>query len=94
MTERLTNTANSYIGGAKETIGEKIGNPELAAAGASQKAQAESAQRMADNRTRAEGAGHKLEGQAQQKVGALTGDTTLEARGKANETLGDIQRNI
>ncbi|KAG0084209.1 hypothetical protein BGZ93_007309 [Podila epicladia] len=94
MTERMTNTAKQYMGSAKESIGTAIGNPDLAASGAAQKSQAEAAQRMADQKTHAEGIGHTVEGQAQQKVGSLTGDKSMEARGHANEALGDIQRNV
>lgn len=94
MTERLSNTANQYMGSAKESIGSAIGNPDLAASGAAQRAQAETAQRLADSKTRAEGVGHTVEGQAQKKVGSLTGDKSMEARGHANEALGDMQRNV
>jgi len=94
MTERLSNTANQYMGSAKESIGSAIGNSDLAASGAAQRAQAEAAQRLADSKTHAEGAGHTVEGQAQKKVGSLTGDKSMEARGHANETLGDMQRNV
>lgn len=94
MTERLSNTANSYIGGAKQTIGQTLGFSDLAANGAAQKAQADAAQRLTDAKTHADGVGHKVEGQAQIKVGSLTGDKSMEARGHANEALGDVQRNV
>ncbi|KAF9111942.1 hypothetical protein BGX27_004202 [Mortierella sp. AM989] len=94
ISEKLANATNSYIGGAKQTVGEALGYPNLAASGAAQKAQADSAQRIADAKTHTEGVGHTVEGQAQAKVGALTGDKSMEARGHANETLGDVQRNV
>ncbi|KAF9380078.1 hypothetical protein CPB97_008595 [Podila verticillata] len=94
MTERLSNTANQYMGSAKESIGSAIGNTDLAASGAAQRAQAEAAQRLADNKTHAEGLGHTVEGQTQKKVGALTGDKSMEARGYGNEALGNVQRNV
>ncbi|KAF8935621.1 hypothetical protein CPC16_008679 [Podila verticillata] len=94
MTERLSNTANQYMGSAKETIGSAIGSENLAANGAAQRAQAEAAQRLADTKTHTEGLGHTVEGQAQKKVGSLTGDRSMEARGHANEALGDVQRNV
>ncbi|KAG0031253.1 hypothetical protein BGZ81_001542 [Podila clonocystis] len=94
MTERMTNTANSYIGGAKQSIGSAIGSSDLEARGAAQKAQADAAQRLADNKTHAEGLGHQVEGQVQQTVGSITGDKSMEARGHANEALGDVQRNV
>ncbi|KAF9910575.1 hypothetical protein EC991_006134 [Linnemannia zychae] len=94
ISEKVSNTANSYIGGAKQTIGETIGNSNLAASGAQQKAQADSAQKAAEAKTHAEGLAHKAQGQVQQNVGSLTGNTSQEARGHANEIKGDIQRNV
>ncbi|KAF9960897.1 kinesin-like nuclear fusion protein [Mortierella alpina] len=94
FTEKMSNTANSYIGGAKQTVGETLGYTNLAANGAAQKAQADSAQRLADAKTHTEGVGHKVEGEAQTKIGSLTGDRSMQARGEANQTLGDIQRNV
>ncbi|KAG9324892.1 hypothetical protein KVV02_003299 [Mortierella alpina] len=94
ITDKISNTANSYIGGAKETVGNAIGNSNLAANGASQKAQADAAQKAADAQTHTEGVGHKIEGQVQQTVGSATGNTTLEARGHANEARGDIERSV
>ncbi|KAF9109892.1 hypothetical protein BGX30_008204, partial [Mortierella sp. GBA39] len=61
MTDRISNTYNSTLGGAKQTIGETIGNTNLAASGAQQKAQADAAQRAADAKTNAEGLGHKAQ---------------------------------
>ncbi|KAG0286131.1 hypothetical protein BGZ97_007542 [Linnemannia gamsii] len=94
MTERIQNTANSYIGGAKQTIGETIGNSNLAASGAQQKAQADAAQKAADAKTHAEGVGHKIQGEVQQNVGSLTGNTSMEARGHANEARSDLERKV
>ncbi|KAH7049815.1 hypothetical protein BKA57DRAFT_461296 [Linnemannia elongata] len=94
MTDRISNTANSYIGGAKQTIGETIGNNNLAASGAQQKAQADAAQKAADAKTHAEGVGHKVQGEVQQNVGSLTGNTSMEARGHANEVRGDLERKV
>ncbi|KAI1320932.1 hypothetical protein EDD11_009255 [Mortierella claussenii] len=92
MTDRISNTANSYIGGAKQSIGETIGNNNLAASGAEQKAQADARQAAADAKTHTEGVGHKIEGKAQQTVGSITGNTSQQARGHANEAKGDLER--
>ncbi|KAF9358262.1 hypothetical protein BGX26_002130 [Mortierella sp. AD094] len=94
MTDRISNTASSYIGGAKQTVGQTIGNESLAASGAEQKAKADAAQAAADARTHAEGAGHTVQGKVQQSVGSLTGNTSMEARGHANETKGDLERKV
>ncbi|KAK3835251.1 MAG: hypothetical protein JOS17DRAFT_736618 [Linnemannia elongata] len=94
MTDRISNTVNSTLGGAKQTIGENIGNPDLAASGAAQKSQADAAQKAADAKTHAEGIGHKVQGEIQQNVGSLTGNTSMEARGHANEVRGDLERKV
>ncbi|KAF9967465.1 hypothetical protein BGZ70_009459 [Mortierella alpina] len=94
MTDRLQNTANSTIGGAKQTLGNAIGNPDLAASGASQKAQADAAQKAADAKTHAEGVGHNIQGTTQKAVGSVTGNSSLEARGHANDARGDLERKV
>ncbi|KAG0282705.1 hypothetical protein BGZ96_000204, partial [Linnemannia gamsii] len=94
MTDRLANTTNAYIGAAKQAIGNTFGNPTLASSGAQQQSRAESAQKAADAKTHAQGAGHKVEGQVQQNVGALTGNAAMESRGNANEVRGDLERKV
>ncbi|KAF9128476.1 hypothetical protein BG015_004333 [Linnemannia schmuckeri] len=94
MTDRLANTTNAYIGAAKQAIGNTIGNTTLAANGAQQQSQAESAQKAADAKTHTQGVGHKVEGQVQQNVGSLTGDKSMEARGNATEIRGDLERKV
>ncbi|KAK3839708.1 MAG: hypothetical protein J3R72DRAFT_525197 [Linnemannia gamsii] len=85
ISDKVSNTYNSTMGGAKQTLGETLGNTNLAASGAQQKAQADAAQKAADAKTHAEGLGHKAKGEVQQNVGSMTGNTGMEARGHANE---------
>ncbi|KAG9064255.1 hypothetical protein KI688_003443 [Linnemannia hyalina] len=94
MTDRIQNTANSYIGGAKQTVGETLGYSDLAANGAHQKTQADAAQKAADAKTHAEGVGHKVQGEVQKNVGSLTGNNDMEARGHVNEVRGDLERKV
>ncbi|KAF9952653.1 hypothetical protein BGZ72_006017 [Mortierella alpina] len=94
MTDRLQNTANSYIGGAKQTVGNAVGNSSLAAEGAAQKAHAETSQKAADAKTHAEGLGNTIQGNIQKTVGAAVGNHTLEAKGHANVARGEVQKNI
>ncbi|ORZ18289.1 hypothetical protein BCR41DRAFT_352145 [Lobosporangium transversale] len=94
LSDRVSNTANSYVGGAKQTIGETLGNNNLAASGAQQKSEAEARQAAADAKTHAEGIGHTAQGKVQQTVGSLTGNTSQQARGHANETQGTLERNV
>ncbi|KAF9978656.1 hypothetical protein BGZ73_001309 [Actinomortierella ambigua] len=94
MTDRLNNTANQFIGAAKENVGHAIGNPNLAASGAEQRARGEAAQKMADAKTHAEGLQNKAKGEIQQKVGEVTGNNSMRAKGAGNAALGDAQRSV
>ncbi|KAF9178871.1 hypothetical protein BGZ51_007294 [Haplosporangium sp. Z 767] len=94
MADKIRNTANEAMGGTKEKIGSKIGNPNMAASGAAQKSQAQANQRAKEAERHAHGMGHNVEGQTQKTTGAMTGDRSLEARGYANDALGDAQRKI
>lgn len=94
MTDRLSNTYNSTVGGAKETVGRAVGNESLAGSGAAQKAEAQANQRAQEAQTKAKGVAHNIEGAAQKAVGGATNDHSLEARGHGNSALGDVQRNV
>lgn len=94
VSTKVSNTANSYIGGAKQTIGETIHNPDLAARGAAQKVQADTAQKVADAKIQAEAAAHKVEGHSQKASGNVLGDYSLEASGEGNITKGEIERRV
>ncbi|KAG0353585.1 hypothetical protein BGZ54_002188, partial [Gamsiella multidivaricata] len=93
ITEKITNTAKSYMGGAKQAVGETVGSSDLAASGAAQKTEAETSQAIADAKLKTEGVADKIEGKAKAAAGSLTGDTTLEASGHADDALGDVKRN-
>jgi uncharacterized protein YjbJ (UPF0337 family) len=94
ITERITNTISSYMGSAKQVVGEKLGSPEMVASGVAQKTQADNVLRNAAAKTHAEGHGHNVEGQAQKKVGSLTGDKVMYAKGEANDAIGNAQRSV
>ncbi|KAG0204998.1 hypothetical protein BGX28_003248 [Mortierella sp. GBA30] len=94
MTERMSNKIKSAVGGAKQTIGEVIGNREMAASGAAQKAEADTSQRFAEKKAQEEEVAHRVEGQAQEKTGDVTHDRVLKARGLENQALGDIELNV
>ncbi|KAG0284889.1 hypothetical protein BGZ96_010792, partial [Linnemannia gamsii] len=93
MTDRLSNTYNSTVGGAKQTVGNTVGSEQLASSGAQQKAQADAKQSAADAQTHAQGVGNNIKGAAQKVVGGATNDNSMEARGHGNSALGDVQRN-
>ncbi|KAF9989545.1 hypothetical protein BGZ75_006092 [Mortierella antarctica] len=90
----LSNTYNSTVGGAKQTVGNALGNEHLAGTGAQQKAQAEAKQSAQNAQTHAEGFGDNVKGAAQKAVGGATNDHSMEARGHGNSALGDVKRNV
>ncbi|KAF9116048.1 hypothetical protein BGX27_005077 [Mortierella sp. AM989] len=94
MTEKISNTYNAAMGGAKETVGHAVGSENLSGSGAAQKAQAQTAQSTKDSQTHAKGVGHNVEGAAQKVMGSATNDPSMEARGHGNAALGDVQRNV
>ncbi|KAF9910591.1 hypothetical protein EC991_006150 [Linnemannia zychae] len=94
MTNRIQNSANQVIGGAKQSIGQAIGNPTLAGKGAAQKTHGEIAQKAADAKTHAEGFGHSIQGNIQSAVGSAVGNPTLRAKGAANQALGNVERHV
>ncbi|KAG0244687.1 hypothetical protein B0O80DRAFT_462154 [Mortierella sp. GBAus27b] len=93
MTEKLSNTYNSAMGGAKETVGRVVGSEGLASSGAAQRAQAQTDQSNKDAQTHAKGLGNNIQGAAQKAMGNATNDPAMEARGHGNSALGDAQRN-
>ncbi|KAF9439316.1 hypothetical protein BGZ76_003846 [Entomortierella beljakovae] len=94
MSDKITNTANSYIGSAKESLGNVLGNPTLAGEGAAQRAQAETAQKVADAKTHSEGVANSVQGNIQKTAGSVLGDHTMEAKGHANIAKGEVQKNV
>ncbi|KAI8596648.1 hypothetical protein EDD21DRAFT_387602, partial [Dissophora ornata] len=91
---RISDKYNEAAGATKEKIGRATGNESLAAKGAVQNAEAHANQNARKAETQARGVGNTVQGSAQQAVGSATNDPVLEARGKANTTLGDVQRNV
>ncbi|KAG0000652.1 hypothetical protein BGZ79_005642 [Entomortierella chlamydospora] len=90
----LSNTYNSTMGGAKETVGNTIGSQNLESSGRAQKANAQAAQTTQDAQTHAKGVGNTIQGAAQKTAGSATNDTSLESRGHANAAVGDAQRSV
>ncbi|KAG0318949.1 hypothetical protein BGZ97_003047 [Linnemannia gamsii] len=89
MTERLTNTANQYIGAAKQTIGQTMGYPDMAADGARQKSEAETAQkRTADN------SANSIVGGAKQAIGQTLGLPSLAGEGAAQKSNAETQQKV
>ncbi|KAG0378632.1 hypothetical protein BGX24_003246 [Mortierella sp. AD032] len=85
MADRLSNTTNVYIGGAKQTIDETVHNGNLAASDAGQKA--------SNAKTHAEGIGHKIQGQVQQTAASAVGNVSMELSGECNIALS-LRTNI
>ncbi|KAG0317948.1 hypothetical protein BGZ97_004618 [Linnemannia gamsii] len=94
ISTKVSNTANSYIGSAKQSIGETIHNPDLAARGAAQKVHADTAQKLADAKKQSEAAAHKVEGHAEKSSGNVLGDYSLEASGEGNISKAELERRV
>ncbi|KAG0237119.1 hypothetical protein BGW42_001695 [Actinomortierella wolfii] len=94
MAEKLTNSVNAALGGAKETIGKAIGNQQIAAEGAAARAQAQAAQATADTQRKVEGIVDDIKGRVNATLGAATGNHSREAQGKVQEATGDFKRAI
>ncbi|KAF9923712.1 hypothetical protein BGZ65_008706 [Modicella reniformis] len=93
INEKITNCTNSYMGGAKQSLGEKIDNPELAAAGAAQKNQADAAATVTTSKTQNDGYGHQVLGQTQQK-NSTSAATPAAAAAAAATAVRHILSNV
>ncbi|KAF9996538.1 hypothetical protein BGZ79_009727 [Entomortierella chlamydospora] len=89
--ERLANTSNPCIGGAKQSVGETLGYPDLAASGTAQKAQADAAQKAAEAKIHSEGIGRIVEDQAEAKVESRTGDRSMEACSQGDRSRRQVR---
>ncbi|KAF9115986.1 hypothetical protein BGX27_005423 [Mortierella sp. AM989] len=94
LSDKISNTANSYMGSAKETLGNAIGNPTLAGEGAAQRVQADTAQKVADAKIHSEGVTNSVTGNVQKTVGSAIGNPTMEARGHANIAKGELMATL
>ncbi|KAG0260542.1 hypothetical protein BGZ95_004399 [Linnemannia exigua] len=99
MSEKISNTLHSIIGGAKESLGRAVGSEQLAAEGAAEKAKADTraathaAQAQAQKtQNHAQGVADNISGRVKSTVGAATGNTKMEAEGHVQQAAGDIRR--
>ncbi|KAF8983138.1 hypothetical protein BGZ46_010803 [Entomortierella lignicola] len=90
LTDRIANTANSYIGGAKQTVGETLGYPDLAANGAQQKAQAEASQAAANAQAEASQAAAKAQAEASQAAA----NAQRQVEGAGHQLQGKIEKTV
>ncbi|GJJ75279.1 hypothetical protein EMPS_07637 [Entomortierella parvispora] len=99
--KKFSDTISSAIGGAKETFGRAVGNEQLAAEGAAQKAQAQThaantaAQQQAQRtQQHAQGVADNVTGRVKSTVGAATGNTKMEAEGHMQSAAGSARRTV
>ncbi|KAG0380613.1 MAG: hypothetical protein J3R72DRAFT_449413 [Linnemannia gamsii] len=99
MSEKMSNTFHSIVGGAKASLGKAVGSEQLAAEGAAEKAKADTRSatqaaqtqaHMAQNH--AQGVADNISGRVKSTVGAATGNTKMEAQGHMQQAAGDIRR--
>ncbi|KAG0231798.1 hypothetical protein BGW42_008631 [Actinomortierella wolfii] len=91
MTDKISHTYNTQMGSAKEKVGTMIGNEDLAAAGAEQRARAEAAHQAAMMEKKNEGAQQTLQGEVERRMGRLTDDDDLRQHGAAKVDAGASQ---
>ncbi|KAI1315112.1 hypothetical protein EDD11_001302 [Mortierella claussenii] len=94
MSEKITNAFHSAVGGAKEGLGKTVGSDQMAAEGASQKAQADARANANSAQQQAHGFGDNIAGRTKATVGAATGDRSTEARGHAQQASGNIRNAV
>src|SRR5687767_8626571 len=99
MSGKIHNTINSTIGGLKQHLGHVIGNENLEAKDAAQKAQAEAAQHEAaqhasEAKTHTHKSANKTGSGVQTTVDPITGDKSLETQGHTSSAPSDTQRSV
>ncbi|KAG0201465.1 hypothetical protein BGX28_005718 [Mortierella sp. GBA30] len=92
MSDKLNNTYHSAVGSAKETLGKAIGNEQMAAGGAAEKAKAQTRSNVNQAKQQAQGLGDNVTGRMKSTVGAATGNRSMEAEGHMQSTAGDVRR--
>ncbi|KAF9575675.1 hypothetical protein EC968_002238 [Mortierella alpina] len=92
MSEKINNALHNAKGGIKESLGRGIGNEQMAAEGAAEKAQAQTRSNVNQAQQQARGAGDNLAGRAKATVGAATGNKSMEAEGHMQSASGDARR--
>lgn len=66
----------------------------MQASGKIQQAKAQAANLAARAEQQAKGVGHNVKGAAQEATGSMTGNKTLEEKGKLNSARGSAERKI
>ncbi|KAI9088801.1 hypothetical protein DFS34DRAFT_640124 [Phlyctochytrium arcticum] len=89
-----TGTGDQYMGSAKETVGNLVGNERLQAEGKAQNAKGVASQEAAKAGNRAEAAGENVGGMGKQVLGAVTGNDSKEAEGRAQRAKADVKDKI
>ncbi|KAF9288292.1 hypothetical protein BGZ68_000496 [Mortierella alpina] len=94
MSEKINNALHNAKGAAKETLGRGIGNEQMAAEGAAEKAQAQTRSNVDRAGQQAHGLGDQAAGRAKATFGAATGDKSMEAKGHMQNVSGDARRAV
>ncbi|CAO3567431.1 unnamed protein product [Mortierella alpina] len=94
MADKINNAFHNAKGGAKESLGRGIGNEQMAAEGAAEKAQAQTRSNVNHAQQQAHGAADNIAGRAKATVGAATGNKSMEAQGHMQNASGDARRAV
>ncbi|KAF9942352.1 hypothetical protein BGZ75_001648 [Mortierella antarctica] len=94
MAEKINNAFHSAKGGAKESLGRGLGNEQMAAEGAAEKAQAQTRSNVNQAQQQVHGTADNLAGRTKATVGAATGNKSMEAQGHMQSATGDARRAV
>ncbi|KAI9237001.1 MAG: hypothetical protein BYD32DRAFT_369099 [Podila humilis] len=96
MSDKISNTLKSTLGGAKESLGKAVGSEQLMASAqadartVAQRAQQE--QEMAGQRV--QGAADEVTGRTKSTLGAAAGNTKMQVEGNLQETSGTARKTM
>ncbi|KAI3642811.1 hypothetical protein MP228_000663 [Amoeboaphelidium protococcarum] len=90
---RMNANANIAAGAVKETMGNLVGNREMAAKGNLQNTEGHAEYKAAQNKQYADGVKDQVVGGAKQTFGGLTNDST-EAEGKLQREQGNVKKDM
>ncbi|KAF8925649.1 hypothetical protein CPC16_007992 [Podila verticillata] len=101
MSDKISNTLKSTLGGAKESLGKAVGSEQLMASGHAEKAQADArtvAQRAQQEQEmagqRVQGAADEVTGRTKSTLGAAAGNTKMQVEGNLQETSGTARKTM
>jgi len=91
---RLHGDKDSFVGTIKENVGHTLGNERMEAAGAAQRASGNAEVEAVKAGQQAQGLAERASGRVKDAYGGLTGDSSLQAKGKLENTQGNLRQDL